>query len=60
MKALPRERDDVEIPMPGERSHRAQERRTRDGIPIPASLVDELRAVADRLGVPMFPQGNPG
>jgi ureidoglycolate dehydrogenase (NAD+) len=60
LKALPRERNDVEILMPGERGRRAQERRTRDGIPIPASLVDELRAVADRLGVPMFPNGNPG
>jgi LDH2 family malate/lactate/ureidoglycolate dehydrogenase len=60
LKALPRERGDVEILMPGERGRRAQERRTRDGIPIPRALVDELRALATRLGVPMFPHGNPG
>jgi len=60
LKALPRQRDDGEILMPGERGRREQARRTRDGIPIPASLVDELRAVADRLGVAMFPRGNPG
>ena len=60
LKALPRERGDVEILMPGERGRRAQERRTRDGIPLPRALVDELRALATRLGVPMFPHGNPG
>jgi LDH2 family malate/lactate/ureidoglycolate dehydrogenase len=41
--------------MPGERGRRTFERRSREGIPIPRAIFDELKALADRLGAPMFP-----
>jgi LDH2 family malate/lactate/ureidoglycolate dehydrogenase len=54
LKALPRDPDVPEILMPGERGRRTLEQRRRDGIPIPRVTVDELTAVAERLGVRMF------
>ena len=41
--------------MPGERGGRAYAERVTRGIPIPPAIVQELRIVADRFGVPMFP-----
>ncbi|MGH7312753.1 MAG: Ldh family oxidoreductase [Candidatus Rokuibacteriota bacterium] len=55
LKALPRQPEVDEILMPGERGRRTLERRSREGIPIPRAIVDELHALADRLGVTMFP-----
>ena len=54
LKALPRAPGVDEILMPGERGHRTFARRSREGIPLPAAVVDELAAVAARVGVPMF------
>jgi LDH2 family malate/lactate/ureidoglycolate dehydrogenase len=54
LKALPRAADVVEILMPGERGHRTLEQRRRDGIPVPRPILDELRGLAARLGVPLF------
>ena len=45
----------VEVLMPGERGGRAYGERAARGIPIPPAIVQELRVVADRFGVPMFP-----
>jgi ureidoglycolate dehydrogenase (NAD+) len=56
VKALPRAPDVPEILMPGERGRRTLERRRREGIPLPPAIVAELRAVADRLGVPWPPR----
>jgi ureidoglycolate dehydrogenase (NAD+) len=55
VKALPRDPAADEILVPGERGNRTLEQRRRDGIPIPHATADELKALADRLGVPMFP-----
>jgi ureidoglycolate dehydrogenase (NAD+) len=55
LKAQPRDPDVAEILMPGERGARTAERRRRDGIPIARAVHDELRALASRLGVAMFP-----
>jgi LDH2 family malate/lactate/ureidoglycolate dehydrogenase len=55
LKALPRRPEVPEILMPGERGQRTFERRSREGVPVPRAIVEELRALADRLGVPMFP-----
>lgn len=52
LKKLPRDPDVLEILMPGERGSRTLAARTRDGIPIPAAVLAELRGVAERLGVP--------
>ena len=41
--------------MPGERGRRTLERRTREGIPLPAGVVAELSRVAEHCGVTMFP-----
>jgi ureidoglycolate dehydrogenase (NAD+) len=54
LKALPRAEGVEEILMPGERGARTLERRTRDGIPLPPSVIAELTKVADTLGVTMF------
>ena len=54
LKALPRAAGVDEILMPGERGRRTFERRTREGIPLPPSVVTELAKVADALGVTMF------
>ncbi len=55
MKALPPDPEVGEILVPGERGNRTLERRSRDGIPIPRATFDELKALAERLGVPIFP-----
>jgi LDH2 family malate/lactate/ureidoglycolate dehydrogenase len=55
LKALPRAPGAIEILMPGERGARALAARTRDGIPLPHPIVDELRGVAARFGLAMFP-----
>jgi ureidoglycolate dehydrogenase (NAD+) len=55
LKALPRAADTDEILLPGERGARTLERRTREGIPVPAGVRKELQALAERLGVAMFP-----
>jgi ureidoglycolate dehydrogenase (NAD+) len=51
LKALPRAADTDEILMPGERGGRTFEQRTRNGIPLPRAVHDELEALAGRLGV---------
>src|SRR5262249_7391585 len=55
LKALPRAPGVVEILMPGERGARALAARTRDGIPLPRPIVEELRGVAAHFGLPAFP-----
>ena len=55
LKALPQAPGVVEILMPGERGARALAARTRDGIPLPRAIVDELRGVAARFGLATFP-----
>jgi LDH2 family malate/lactate/ureidoglycolate dehydrogenase len=55
LKSLPVDPEAGEILMPGERGRRTFERRSRDGIPIPRAIHDELQALAKRLGVAMFP-----
>src|SRR5437879_11882719 len=54
LKSLPVDPEAGEILMPGERGRRTFERRSRDGIPIPRAVCDELQALANRLGVAMF------
>src|SRR5690349_10568951 len=56
LKALPLAEDTEEILMPGERGRRTMARRMREGIPLPRTVYEELRALADRLGVAMFPE----
>ncbi|MGB5080300.1 MAG: Ldh family oxidoreductase [Burkholderiales bacterium] len=57
LKSLPVDPAVGEILMPGERGRRTFERRSRDGIPIPHATLDELQALALRLGgVAMFPR----
>jgi LDH2 family malate/lactate/ureidoglycolate dehydrogenase len=41
--------------MPGERGSRTLAARTRDGIPLPRAIVDELRGAAARFGLAPFP-----
>ena len=55
LKALPHAAGVGEILMPGERGSRTLAERGRDGIPLPRAIVEELRGVAARLGVAMFP-----
>ena len=55
LKTLPHAPGVVEILMPGERGDRTLARRRRDGIPLPRAIVEELRSVAARFGVAMFP-----
>jgi ureidoglycolate dehydrogenase (NAD+) len=55
LKSLPVDPEAGEILMPGERGRRTLEQRSRDGILIPHIVCDELQALANRLGVPMFP-----
>jgi LDH2 family malate/lactate/ureidoglycolate dehydrogenase len=54
LKRLPRADGAVDILVPGERGARTLAQRERDGIPLPRATVDELAALATRLGVPMF------
>jgi LDH2 family malate/lactate/ureidoglycolate dehydrogenase len=51
LKALPRAAGVDEILMPGERGRRMLEKRTREGIPLPAGVVADLARVAESLGV---------
>lgn len=60
VKALPRAPDVAEILVPGERGDRTLEARSRDGIPITRATFDDLRRIADRLGLPMFARGSEG
>jgi LDH2 family malate/lactate/ureidoglycolate dehydrogenase len=55
LKALPHAAGVGEVLMPGERGSRTLAERTRDGIPLPRAIVEELRGVAARFGVAMFP-----
>jgi ureidoglycolate dehydrogenase (NAD+) len=55
LKALPKAPGAFEILMPGERGSRALATRTREGIPLPRPIVDELRGVAARFGLATFP-----
>ncbi len=54
LKALPPDSSDGEILLPGERANRTSAARSRDGIPVPGVIRDELRSLAERLGVEMF------
>ena len=54
LKALPLAENTKEILMPGERGRRTLERRTREGIPLPNAVFEELQSLAARLGVVMF------
>jgi len=56
LKSLPVDPAAGEILMPGERGSRTFERRSREGIPIPRSTLEELQALAQRLGIAMFPR----
>ena len=58
LKSLPVDPEVGEILMPGERGRRTFESRTRDGIPIPGAIHGELQALANRLGVAMFPSSS--
>jgi LDH2 family malate/lactate/ureidoglycolate dehydrogenase len=55
LKALPRADGVGEILVPGEPEDRSAEERGRDGVPLPPGTIQNLRAVADRLGVPRLP-----
>jgi len=55
LKALPHAAGVGEVLMPGERGSRTLAERTRDGIPLPRAIVEELRGVAARFGVAMLP-----
>ena len=54
LKALPRAAGVGEILVPGEPEDRSAEERGRDGVPLPPGTIQNLRAVAERLGVPML------
>lgn len=54
LKALPRDPAAGEILMPGERGSRAYEKRSREGIPMPRAMFDELNSLAQRLGASIF------
>ncbi len=55
VKALPPDPEAGGILVPGERGNRTLEHRNREGISIPRGTFDELKGLAERLGVPMFP-----
>jgi LDH2 family malate/lactate/ureidoglycolate dehydrogenase len=55
LKALPRADGVGEILVPGEPEDRSAEERGRDGVPLPPGTIQNLRAVAERLGVPKLP-----
>ncbi|HKW38561.1 MAG TPA: Ldh family oxidoreductase [Burkholderiales bacterium] len=54
LKALPRAGSTEEILVPGERGARTLRERSREGIPLPPAVREELRALAEKLGVAMF------
>ena len=58
LKALPRAPGVVEVLMPGERGARALAARSRDGVPLPRAIVDELGGVAARFGLALFPSAS--
>jgi len=51
LKALPRDPEVPEILMPGERGARSFAKRSREGVPIPRRILDEVNAAASRIGV---------
>jgi LDH2 family malate/lactate/ureidoglycolate dehydrogenase len=51
LKSMPRSDPGVEIRVPGERGARLLEKRSREGIPLPPSVVKELREIAAKTGV---------
>ena len=51
LKGLPRDPAVLEILMPGERGRRTFEQRTRQGIPVPRPIMNDLKAVAERFGL---------
>ena len=53
VKALPRAEGFAEVLVAGEPEDRSMEERTRDGVPLPAGTVENLRAVAARFRVPL-------
>jgi ureidoglycolate dehydrogenase (NAD+) len=53
IKALPKANGVDEILIPGERGDAIFERRSHEGIPVPAKTWDNVAKVADRLGVAM-------
>ena len=55
LKGLPQAPGVLEVLMPGERGSRMLAARTRDGIPLPRAIVDELRGAAARFGLAPFP-----
>ena len=55
LKSLPQAPGALEVLMPGERGSRTLAARTRDGIPLPRAIVDELRGAATRFGLTPFP-----
>ena len=52
-KSLTKAEGVAEIFVPGEPEHRIQEERKKNGIPMPAGTISNLRAVAGRFGVKM-------
>ena len=58
LKSLPADPEAGGILLPGERGRRTLAERSRNGIPIPRAVHDELSAVANRLGVEMFKWGS--
>jgi len=52
LKAVPLAEGVEEILYPGERRKREYERRLREGIPVPESVIKELREVARKLAIP--------
>ena len=55
IKALPRAEGVNEILVPGEPEEKVKAERLKSGIPVPPKIVDNLKKVADRLGVAMPP-----
>jgi ureidoglycolate dehydrogenase (NAD+) len=55
LKALPRADPQQEILLPGERGDAVHEHRVTHGIPVAAPVLQELLALAQRLGVPPLP-----
>lgn len=51
LKDLPKSEGTDEILMPGERGERMLAKRSREGIPVPAPILQELETLAARLGI---------
>lgn len=54
LKALPTAEGVDEVFVPGEPEDRVYDDRLRNGVPLPKGTLDKLRAVSERLGVPLF------